>query len=92
MIEGKSLEEIKKEEDKMGLTAKMELHGYGKPYSRFARDSEKVEVVPVEIEMPSELYEFITLTVIEYNDWSMDSFINYCFKERMHQIRSKRIW
>jgi hypothetical protein len=84
--EEKSLEQIKKQESEMGLHNLMNLHKYGKPYSRYSRDSEKVMVVPVEIEMPSELYEFITHTVLEYNDWSLDWFINELFKERMKQI------
>lgn len=86
--QGKSLEQIKQEESEMGLSEVLKLHKYGKPYSRFSRESEKVTVVPTEIEMPSELYEFITHTVLEYNDWSLDWFINELFNERMKQILS----
>ncbi len=57
----KSLEQIKEEEDAMGTSELRTLHKYRKPYERYSRKSEKVKVIPVEIEMPWEMYELINV-------------------------------
>ena len=62
---------------------------YGQKYSRLPARSRygKVTVMRAEIEMPHELYELITSTMLEYSGYpSIDAFITRRFIERMKQI------
>ena len=48
-----------------------------------------VTVVPgIEIESPSEEYELVTHTILEYVGGSFEEWVNRCYAERMSQILS----